>query len=95
MIFLALLVWLGTQALSYLEPMGAPRFLASGLVASGLVALPTLLLWPWLKGRFLRIEETELRASWKSKEARRQALISGEIAALSAMLIFLVAQMPR
>ena len=93
MIFLALCVWMGAQALLYLEPSGVPGALASYLIITGFIALPVILVWPWLQNVFTKVErEDPLRQV--PEEGRYQALISLEIAALSSMLIFLVMQVP-
>lgn len=95
-IFMALAVWFVTQALFYLEPFGAPDFLSRSLSVLGFVALPALVIWPLMR---TYIGKTGMQRPSPLKlptgEQRGQALICAEIAALSAMLIYLMSQRPQ
>jgi hypothetical protein len=88
----SLLIWLAIQLTQAFEPLGSVAALTEPLMIIGLTALPVLVLWPWLKGRFL----------WKGvdteQDQRRalephQILVSLEILALSGMLFFLLAHL--
>ena len=95
-IFMALAVWFVTQALFYLEPFGAPDFLWSSLTITGFIALPALGIWPLIR-EYVGKKGSERATPLKlpTGEKRNQALVCAEVAALSAMLIYLMSQRPQ
>lgn len=89
---IALSVWLGAQLLTLFDPSSVP-LTASALAATGLISMPLLLLWPWIRPSPMKIAHETQRAP-RSPEIRHKALISVEIVALSALLICLTLRTP-
>jgi hypothetical protein len=85
----SLAIWLAIQLSQALEPIGTTAALAGPLMLIGLMALPLLALWPWLKGRFVE-KSTGCDPDERRGEEPHQILVSLEILALSGMLFFLL-----
>ena len=86
----ALGVWGFAQILTYSDS-GSSEMSSSGLAVVGLVVLPIILAWPWIRSYlWKRTDSVELSLT----ETRHKTLVSLEIAALSAMLIYLLTQVP-
>jgi hypothetical protein len=94
-ICIALTIWLGA-GLAQLDLYGIPDYAGSSLAITGLVCLPLLLAWPWAR-RYFRSADDELKISLNlgSPGSRHKILVSAEIVALSALLIYLIARMPE
>jgi membrane protein implicated in regulation of membrane protease activity len=90
----ALLIWLIAQGVVYLEPLGVPPQTAGVLTVAGLVVLPALLVWPWVR-HFFRPADDEVPLERGSTDFRNRTVISGEIVLLSAALILMLLLMPR
>jgi len=90
----ALLIWLIVQAVAYLEPLGVPPQTAVILTMAGLVVLPSMLVWPWVR-HFFRRTDDEVPLEPGSTDFRDRTVISGEIVLLSAALILMLLFMPR
>lgn len=90
----ALLIWLIVQGVAYLEPLGIPQQTTGVLTVAGLVLLPPLLVWPWVRHLFRRSDD-EVRLDPGSSDFRNRTVVSGEIVLLSVALILMLLLMPR
>lgn len=84
-------VWAVCQVLVYSGANSVAGVSADWLAIAGLAVLPFVLSWTWFSRR-LRCPPNVGKRS--AKEAQHENLVSLEIAALSAMLIYLMVQVP-
>lgn len=87
-IYGSLLIWLMVQFTQLLKPLGIPGFKSDSIVVAGLIALPALLSWPWLKGFLFEVADDDPQPSLPDRQHQR--LVTVEIVALSFMLLFLL-----
>lgn len=87
-IYSSLLIWLAVQFTQLLKPQGVPVFKSDSIVVAGLIALPVLLSWPWLKDFLFKVADDDPQQPRSDRQHQR--LVTVEIVALSFMLLFLL-----
>ena len=87
---IALGIWGFAQVLAHSET-SVTQLSSNSLAVTGLVVLPIVLAWPWIRDCLSKRKDP---IEPDAAEGGHKTLVSLEIAALSAMLIFLLTQVP-